>query len=42
MRENWEFLPPYFVTSATKKQEKEEVLDFIEDNNKMYLKEKNA
>ena len=42
MRENWEFLPPYFVTSAIKKQGKEEVLDFIEDNNKMYLNGKNA
>lgn len=39
MRENWEFLPPYFVTSAIKKQGKEEVLDFIGDSNKMYLNE---
>lgn len=42
MRENWEFLPPYFVTSAIDKRGKEEVLDFIEDSNKMYLNEKDA
>ncbi|MFT4154946.1 ribosome biogenesis GTP-binding protein YihA/YsxC [Parafilimonas sp.] len=34
MKENWEFLPPYFVTSAVSKKGKEEVLDFIEDCNK--------
>lgn len=42
MRESWEFLPPYFVTSAIDKRGKEEVLDFIEDNNKMYLNEKDV
>ena len=36
MRETWQFLPPYFVTSALSKQGKEEVLDFIDDCNKSY------
>jgi GTP-binding protein len=41
MRENWEFLPPYFVTSAITKQGKEEILDLIGDCNKTYQNEKN-
>jgi GTP-binding protein len=36
MRGNWEFLPPYFVTSAINKLGKEEVLDSIDDCNKTY------
>jgi GTP-binding protein len=40
MKENWEFLPPYFVTSAINKLGKEEVLDFIDDCNKNYNTEK--
>ena len=36
MRESWQFLPEYFVTSALSKQGKEEVLDFIDDCNKSY------
>jgi GTP-binding protein len=36
MKENWEFLPPYFVTSAVDKTGKEEVLEFIEKCNKAY------
>jgi GTP-binding protein len=36
MKENWEFLPPYFVTSAIDKTGKEEVLGFIEECNKKY------
>jgi len=38
MRENWEFLPRYFVTSALNKSGKEEVLDFINDCNKAFGK----
>jgi len=29
MRETWQFLPPHFVTSATKKQGREKLLEFI-------------
>lgn len=36
MKENWEFLPPYFVTSAVSKSGKNEVLKFIEDCNLDY------
>ncbi|MGN6213879.1 ribosome biogenesis GTP-binding protein YihA/YsxC [Parafilimonas sp.] len=36
MKENWEFLPPYFVTSAVSKSGKNEVLKFIEDCNLGY------
>ena len=32
--ENWEELPPIFVTSAEKKQGRDEVLDYIEQQNK--------
>ena len=37
MREHWEFLPRYFVTSAISEQGKEEVLDFIDDCNKAFI-----
>jgi GTP-binding protein len=40
MKENWEFLPPYFVTSAIKKTGKDEVLDFINDCNKEFIDNK--
>ena len=40
MRESWQFLPQYFITSAITKQGKEEVLDFIADCNKAYQNEK--
>ncbi len=33
MRETWQFLPQSFVTSATKNQGREEILDFIEKYN---------
>ena len=36
MRESWQFLPRYFITSAITKQGKEEILDFIADSNKAY------
>lgn len=36
MRESWQFLPNYFVTSAISKQGKEEILDFIGDCNKYF------
>ena len=39
MRENWEFLPRYFVTSALNKSGKEEVLDFIDDCNKAFVQQ---
>jgi len=29
LKETWEILPPYFITSATKKTGKDEILDFI-------------
>jgi len=34
MRETWQFLPQSFVTSATKNQGRDEILDFIEKYNK--------
>jgi GTP-binding protein len=37
MKEGWQFLPRYFVTSANTKQGREEVLDFIDDCNKIKL-----
>lgn len=36
MKENWEFLPSYFVTSAVSKSGKDAVLKFIEDCNLGY------
>ena len=33
MRENWQFLPQHFVSSAVKKQGKDKILNFIEDTN---------
>lgn len=33
MRENWQFLPQHFVSSAVKKQGKDKVLNFIEETN---------
>lgn len=37
MRESWQFLPRYFVTSAISKMGKEEILDFIDDSNKAFM-----
>ena len=34
LREEWEELPPHFVTSATSKQGREELLDYIDNINK--------
>lgn len=34
MRDTWEELPPYFVTSSEKKTGRDEVLDYIEEINK--------
>jgi GTP-binding protein len=34
LRETWQFLPRHFVTSAEKKQGREEILEFIETCNK--------
>lgn len=39
MRETWQFLPQHFVTSATKKQGREDVLNFINECN-IRVKEK--
>jgi GTP-binding protein len=36
MLEEWEEFPKYFLTSAEKKTGKKEVLDFIEETNKIY------
>ena len=40
MREAWQFLPQYFVTSAISKEGKEEILDFIDDSNKAFAEHK--
>lgn len=34
LKENWEELPPYFITSSEKKTGRDEVLDYIESINK--------
>lgn len=34
LRETWEELPPYFISSSEKKLGREEILDYIEDINK--------
>ena len=34
LKEQWEELPPYFITSAESKRGREEVLDYIEQINK--------
>jgi GTP-binding protein len=34
--QSWEELPPFFVTSAEKKQGREPILQFIEETNKMW------
>lgn len=36
MKESWQFLPRFFVTSAISKQGREEILDFIEECNTAY------
>lgn len=33
MRENWQFLPQHFISSAVKKQGKDKILNFIEETN---------
>jgi len=33
LKEQWEELPPYFVTSSEKKEGREELLKYIEDIN---------
>ena len=37
MRETWEELPQYFVTSATEKRGAEEILTFVEETNKLFV-----
>ena len=37
LRETWQFLPQHFVTSAEKKQGREEILAFIEMKNQLVL-----
>jgi len=37
MHETWEEMPPYFITSAEKKDGRDEVLDYIEQINKSLL-----
>ncbi len=36
MLETWEFLPPVFLSSANDKRGKEDILNFIEDTNKLF------
>lgn len=40
LRETWQFLPRHFVTSAEKKEGRDEILKFIEDCNKEILAKK--
>lgn len=40
MRQTWQFLPQSFVTSATKKQGREEILTFIDECNKRVKEDK--
>ena len=37
MRQTWEELPQYFVTSAMEKTGSEEILNFVEDTNKLFV-----
>lgn len=34
LEDRWETLPPYFITSAEKKEGKDEILDYIEQINR--------
>ena len=34
LKDTWEELPPYFITSSDKKTGRDEVLDYIESINK--------
>lgn len=36
MRKTWQFLPQYFLTSATKKSGREKMLAFIQESNKQF------
>ena len=38
MRKTWEELPQHFVTSAEKKEGADEILDFVEQTNKLFVK----
>jgi GTP-binding protein len=42
MRESWQFLPQYFVTSAISKQGREDILNFIDDCNKTFAEHKQS
>jgi GTP-binding protein len=37
MRQTWEELPQYFVTSATEKRGADEILTFVEETNKLFV-----
>jgi GTP-binding protein len=39
MLENWEELPPTIITSSVKKTGREDLLDFIEENNDRFNKQ---
>src|SRR3954471_1009642 len=39
LRQTWQFLPQHFVSSATNKTGREEILNFIEEKNAMEMKE---
>jgi len=41
LRETWQFLPRSFVTSITKKQGRDEILNFIDDCNKAVKEKQN-
>lgn len=41
MKESWQFLPRYYVSSAEKKTGKTEILDFIAECNKEYFEKNN-
>jgi len=39
LRQSWQFLPQHFVSSATNKTGREEILNFIQEKNATYLNE---
>ena len=39
LKDTWEDLPPYFITSSEKKLGRDEVLDYIEEINKSLAEE---
>ena len=40
--QSWEAFPTYFISSANKKEGRDEILDFIDDINKQYFEQLKA